>query len=50
MWTLIVDAKTRKRRPDGSIITPEQEEEARKRLEEKTIEKAKVWAEREKHM
>jgi kinesin family protein 2/24 len=49
MWTLIVDAKTRKRRPDGSIITPEQEEEERKRMEEKTIERAKVWAEREKH-
>jgi kinesin family protein 2/24 len=49
MWTLIVDAKTRKRRPDGSIVTPEQEEEERKRLEEKTIERAKVWAEREKH-
>ena len=49
MWTLIVDAKTRKRRPDGSIITPEQEEEERKRSKEKTIEKAKMWAEREKH-
>eukprot|EP00560_Eucampia_antarctica_P008609 CAMPEP_0197825106 /NCGR_PEP_ID=MMETSP1437-20131217/2241_1 /TAXON_ID=49252 ORGANISM="Eucampia antarctica, Strain CCMP1452" /NCGR_SAMPLE_ID=MMETSP1437 /ASSEMBLY_ACC=CAM_ASM_001096 /LENGTH=648 /DNA_ID=CAMNT_0043424971 /DNA_START=53 /DNA_END=1999 /DNA_ORIENTATION=- len=50
MWTLIVDAKTRKRRPDGSIITPEQEEEERKQLEISTIEKAKVWLEREKHM
>jgi len=49
MWTLIVDAKTRKRRSDGSIITPEQEEEERIRLKEKTIEKAKIWAEREKH-
>mmetsp|Transcript_36851 Transcript_36851/g.66260 ORF Transcript_36851/g.66260 Transcript_36851/m.66260 type:complete len:622 (+) Transcript_36851:121-1986(+) len=50
MWTLIVDAKTRKRRPDGSIITPEQEEEERRRLEEETVERAKVWAEREKFM
>lgn len=50
MWTLIVDAKTRKRRPDGSIITPEEEEEARKQLEEETIEKARVWAERERFM
>jgi len=50
MWTLIVDAKTRKRRPDGSIITPEQEEEERRQLEERTLEKARVWAEREKHM
>jgi len=50
MWTLIVDAKTRKRRPDGSIITPEQEEAERKQLELDKIEKARVWAEREKHM
>lgn len=50
LWTLIVDAKTRKRRPDGSIITPEQEEEERKVLEEKTLERARVWSEREKHM
>lgn len=50
MWTLIVDAKTRKRRPDGSIITPEQEEEDRRLLEEKTIERARVWAERETYL
>lgn len=50
LWTLIVDAKTRKRRPDGSIITVEQEEEERKLLEEATIERARVWAEREKNM
>jgi len=50
MWTLIVDAKTRKRRPDGSIITPEQEEEQRKQMAIATIEKARVWAEREKHL
>ena len=50
MWTLIVDAKTRKRRPDGSIVTPEEEEEDRKLLEFKTIEKANMWAEREKHL
>lgn len=50
IWTLIVDAKTRKRRPDGSIITLEQEEEERRQLEIAKIEKARVWAEREKHM
>jgi kinesin family protein 2/24 len=50
LWTLIVDAKTRKRRPDGSIITPEQEEEERRQLDLKTLEKARVWAEREKHL
>ncbi|KAL3766364.1 hypothetical protein ACHAW5_000903 [Stephanodiscus triporus] len=48
LWTLICDAKTRKRRSDGSIITPEQEEaeiaESRKLQEEKI----KLWAEREK--
>ena len=50
LWTLICDAKTRKRRSDGSIVTPEQEaaeiDEAR-RLQE---EKIKLWAEREKSM
>lgn len=50
MWTLIVDAKTRKRRPDGSIITHEQEEEERKQLKEMTVERADVWAEREKYL
>lgn len=50
LWTLIVDAKTRKRRPDGSIVTAEQEEEERRALEKATIERAKLWAEREKHM
>jgi hypothetical protein len=48
LWTLICDAKTRKRRRDGSIVTPEQEaaeiDEAR-RLQD---EKVKLWAEREK--
>ena len=50
LWTLIADAKTRKRRPDGSIITPEAEEEERRQMEIAAIEKKKVWAEREKHL
>ena len=50
LWTLTVDAKTRKRRPDGSIITPQQEEEERRMVEENTLERARVWAKREKHM
>jgi kinesin family protein 2/24 len=50
MWTLIVDAKTRKRRADGSIITVEQEIEERRQLEERTLEKARIWAEREKYL
>eukprot|EP00592_Proboscia_alata_P007059 CAMPEP_0194353890 /NCGR_PEP_ID=MMETSP0174-20130528/2099_1 /TAXON_ID=216777 /ORGANISM="Proboscia alata, Strain PI-D3" /LENGTH=598 /DNA_ID=CAMNT_0039122591 /DNA_START=101 /DNA_END=1894 /DNA_ORIENTATION=+ len=43
LWTLIVDAKTRKRRPDGSIITPEQEQEERRQLELAKVEKARIW-------
>jgi len=50
LWTLIADAKTRKRRPDGSIITPEAEEEERRKMEIAAIEKKNVWAEREKHL
>ena len=50
LWTLVVDAKTRKRTPDGSIITPQQEEEERRMVEENTLERARVWAKREKHM
>ncbi len=48
LWTLICDAKTRKRRPDGSIITQEQEDAEianARRLQE---EKAKLWEDREK--
>jgi len=50
LWMLICDAKVRKRRPNGTIITAEQEEAAR--LAEKAAheEKARVWKEREKHL
>lgn len=43
LWTLIVDAKTRGRRADGTIITPEQEEE--ERLEREAAQRAKgaLW-------
>ncbi len=48
LWTLICDAKTRKRRPDGSVITKEEEDAeiatARRLQEEMT----KLWADREK--
>jgi hypothetical protein len=50
IWTHISDAKTRKRRPNGSIITPEEEEQDRLRLIREKEEKAAIWAEREKHM
>ena len=50
LWALIVDAKTRKRRPNGKIITPEEEEAERAALEAETAAKAALWAEREKHL
>lgn len=50
LWTLICDAKVRRRRPDGTLITPEQEAAEQKRAEEEMAAKAALWAEREKHM
>jgi len=50
IWTLMSDAKTRKRRKDGSIITIEDEEKERLRIVKATEEKARTWAEREKHL
>lgn len=50
LWTLICDAKTRRRRPDGTIITEEQEVAARLAEDAAREEKARVWAEREKHL
>jgi hypothetical protein len=48
LWTLICDAKTRKRRPDGSVIMKEEEDAeiaTARRLQEETT---KLWADREK--
>ena len=42
--------KTRKRRKDGSIITMEDEENERLRIIAATEEKARLWAERDKHL
>ena len=50
LWTLIVDAKTRGRRPDGTIITAEMEAAERAEQEREQMEKAAVWKEREKHL
>jgi kinesin family protein 2/24 len=50
LWTLICDAKTRKRRPDGSIITEEDEAAEKKEAEKALAAKAALWAEREAHM
>jgi len=48
LWTLIVDAKTRGRRPDGSIISAEDEAEERAAAEAAQRATAAVWAERTK--
>ena len=50
VWTLISDAKTRKRRKDGTIVTKEDEENERLKIIADTKEKARIWAEREKHL
>jgi hypothetical protein len=50
LLTLICDAKTRKRRPDGSIVTPEEEAaeiDKARRLQEENV---KLWAEREESL
>ena len=50
LWTLICDAKTRRRRPNGTIITAEQEEAARIADDAARAEKARIWKEREEHL
>jgi len=50
LWMQICDAKVRRRRPDGTIITIEQEEAERQAEDEARKEKARIWAEREKHL
>eukprot|EP00957_Ditylum_brightwellii_P191661 14591697-Ditylum_brightwellii.AAC.1 len=50
IWTLISDSKTCKRRKDGFIITIEDEEKETLRISKVTEEKARTWAEREKHL
>ena len=50
IWTLMSDAKTRKRRKDGSIITKEDEENERLRIQVDAEEHARLWAEKEKHL
>ena len=50
LWMLICDAKVRKRRANGTIITAAQEEAARVAEDVARAEKARVWQEREKHL
>jgi len=48
LWTAIVDAKTRGRRPDGSLITAEMEAEEREQADRAMVAKMALWREREK--
>ena len=50
LWTMIVDAKTRRRRPDGTIVSEEQEAEEIRLNDEKQAAKVAMWAEREKQL
>jgi kinesin family protein 2/24 len=47
LWMLICDAKTRKRRPNGTIITAEDEEKERQKQEDEAAAKAVLWKLRE---
>jgi kinesin family protein 2/24 len=50
LWTHICDAKVRRRRPDGTLITAEDEAAEKEEAARKLKEKAELWAEREAHM
>lgn len=50
LWTLICDAKVRRRRPDGSLISEEDEAVEKADKAQALAEKAALWAEREAHM
>ena len=50
LWTLICDAKTRKRKPNGMLLSAEQEAADVARAEKAQADKAALWAEREKHL
>jgi len=47
LWTAIIDAKTRGRKPDGSIITEEMEAQEQKEAEERNAAKIALWKGRE---
>jgi len=50
LWAMIVDAKSRNRRPDGSIVTAEEEAAELAAAEAEMKAKTALWAEREKHL
>jgi kinesin family protein 2/24 len=47
LWTLICDAKTRKRRPNGNIVTPEEEAVEQARVEEDVRVRQEEWQAKE---
>jgi len=50
LWTLICDAKTRRRRPNGHLITDEEEAEEARKAEAAVAKKNAMWKEREASM
>ena len=48
LWTAVIDAKTRNRRPDGTIITEEDEAREKAAKAQALKDKAALWKEREK--
>jgi len=50
LWTLICDAKTRRRKPNGNLITDEEEAAEAAKVEAAAIAKGVLWKEREASM
>ena len=50
LWTLICDAKTRRRKPNGNLISDEEEAAAAAKAEAAAAAKSALWKEREKTM
>jgi len=50
LWTLICDAKTRRRKPNGKLVTDEEEAAEAAKAEAATLAKSELWKEREKTM
>ena len=50
LWTLICDAKTRRRKPNGKLISDEEEAAEAAKVEAAAVAKGLLWKEREKSM
>ena len=50
LWTLICDAKTRRRKPNGNLVTDEEEAAAAAEVEAAAEARSALWKEREKTM